>query len=352
MKKYLQICFGFLLFAFILSCNEQKKTEASKVSELETKQAELNPSEMGPYFIESDTITSAYGPNSITRNILQDKKGNVWFATWEGIIRYDGQTFTNFTNKEGLRRFHVFSLMEDTTGNIWFGTIGAGLYRYDGKSFTNLTTKEGLVNDSVGCIIEDKNGAIWIGTAGGVSKYEGNSFSNFSINGGQNNNDVNSIVEDNAGKLWIGTRGDAFTYDRKKFTKITNEEGQAFVNVRSILEDIEGTIWLGGNDGLWSYDGSSFTNFTNNFVGYIYQDSGENIWTSSAADGNSMNWVLSKYDKIAQIKKGATTLQIKNEENMFFGITEDKKGGIWLGTLRGVYRYDGLLFKSFTDNRN
>ncbi|MCZ6476656.1 MAG: hypothetical protein O6700_10045, partial [Gammaproteobacteria bacterium] len=60
--------------------------------------------DVDPYFRESAGISSNTGPQVITRNILQDSKGGFWLATWNGVVRYDGTTFTNVTNKEGLRR--------------------------------------------------------------------------------------------------------------------------------------------------------------------------------------------------------------------------------------------------------
>ena len=308
-----------------------------------------------PYFSESSEITTSYGPNRITRNILQDRNGDIWLATWLGIIRYDGKSFTNFTNQEGLRRFRVFSILEDRNGNIWFGTIGAGAYRYDGESFTNFTAKKGLVNDRVGVIYEDKTGNIWFGTEGGASRYDGKSFQNFTTNEGLTNNDINSITEDESGKFWFGTRGDACTFDGKTFTRLTNEAGSAFENVRSIMEDTEGNIWLGGNDGLWRYHDDSFSNFTTSFVGYIYEDKKGNIWTSSEArtdqdQPNPHQWVLSRYDEQSLHHEKAAATQILTRDGMFFGIVEDRDGGIWVGSLDGVCRYDGKTFKYFNDS--
>ena len=104
---------------------------------------------------------------------------------------------------------------------------------------------------------------------------------------------------------------------------------------------------MGGNDGLWRYDGSSFINFTKNFVGYIYEDQKGNIWTSSTATGNPNYWTLSRYAPKPLHYEMPTATEIKSEDNMFFGIHEDQEGGIWLGTLKGVGRYDGTAFNYF-----
>ena len=80
---------------------------------IELEEVPIDSSDFDSYFTSTKTISSPYGPKHITRTILQDSKGTIWLATWEGIQSYDGKTFTNHTNKEGLRRWRAFSIMED-----------------------------------------------------------------------------------------------------------------------------------------------------------------------------------------------------------------------------------------------
>ncbi len=61
---------------------------------------------------------------------------------------YNGETFTHFTEKEGLSGNSVWSILEDRHGNLWFGTYG-GVSMYNGKTFTHFTQKEGLSNNTV-----------------------------------------------------------------------------------------------------------------------------------------------------------------------------------------------------------
>ena len=339
----------FLLCFILVSCSAQAKEGSTNESSnqpfnliLDLEKISMN--DFDPYFIETNSITSPTGPDCITRNILQDRNGDVWLASWEGIIRYDGNSFTNFTNKNKLRRFHVFSLLEDTKGNLWFGTIGAGAYKYDGDTFTNITVQDGLANDTVGCMFEDTSGNIWFGTAGGASMYDGNSFHNFTDADGLSNNDINSIIEDVSGNLWFGTRGNVSIYDGDSFTNFTKEDNSSFTNVRSIIEDKNGYIWLGGNDGLWRFDGTSFVQYTSDFVGYIYEDSAGYFWVS-AAEPNPYHWVLWRYDASA-VPLSAT--KIKKQSGQLYGIFEDTNGDIWVGNERGVFRYDGKAdFENF-----
>lgn len=352
--------------------------------------------------VQTKNILTAQGPKGIVRTIKQDKKGNIWITSWEGVFKYDGKSFTNVTRKVSSARF--FSVLEDRKGNFWFASIGSGVYYYDGKSFQNFTTRDGLASNQVTNIHEDKAGAIWFGTENGASRYEpsaslrtvGKSFRNFKMSearagtandsvyhGGDSgrkendsihtandsvqvsfnqrptpelhwmHNDVNTIIEDKTGKFWFGTRGYATVYDGKTFTTITNNDGKPFTNVRSIIKDKKGNIWLGGYNGLWRYDPSAllragsktFTNFTQQFVGYIYEDKKGNIWTSSES-ANAPGWVLSRYDEKSLSNKKPTVTEITNKP-MIFGILEDDKGNIWFGGLDGVYRYDGKTISDF-----
>lgn len=352
MKKTRQIHWLFFMLIFLASCNVQSCTD----------QPENNKNQIGselssiPIVIKKDTLPINNAPSGITRTIIQDKRGNIWFATFEGIFKYDGDSFTNISREVSLSRF--FSVLEDRKGKLWFGTIGSGVYYYDGKSFQNFTSDDGLLNNEIVCIYEDKIGNIWFGVNGGASLYDGKSFRNYMMNGDsiiearteksvpnlqRPMNEVNSIIEDKTGDFWFGTRGNTFIYDGNTFTTVT-QSGKPFTNVRCIIEDKKGNIWLGGNDGLWGYDGIAFTNFTKNFVGYIYEDKKGNIWTSSES---TKGWALSRYDITSLDNEKGTVTEIKTGEGMFFGILEDSDGNIWSGTLDGVYRYDGNTFDDF-----
>ena len=324
--KYAPVYALFLLFVFHTSCGQNQTEVKKNIINLETK-----------------GVITSHGPGSLVRKIVQDRKGNIWMASWEGIIRYDGKSFTNITSKVSSARF--FSVLEDRKGNFWFATVGSGVYYYDGKSFQHFTTKEGLLNNVVLSICEDKKGNIWFG-GGGLSRYEGKSFRNFTTKEGLSNNDVNTIIEDKTGKLWIGTRGDACTYDGKTFTTLTNKDGKAFYNVWSIIEDKKGNILFGDNDGLWRYDGSTFTNFTPRGALSMIEDKKGNIWTCSGLPG-SRSWVLSRYDGNSFSNEKPTVTNVWLKEDAFFTVFEAYDGSIWVGTGEGVYRYDGKTFTDF-----
>ena len=106
-------------------------------------------------------------------NIMEDTKGNIWISTmYGGVSRYDGNSFTNFTENGVICGIEVGGLYEDKSGNIWFAAENFGVYRYDNESFTNLYKKEGLVTNGIISIFEDKEGRFWFGGWGGLFRYD------------------------------------------------------------------------------------------------------------------------------------------------------------------------------------
>ncbi len=125
--------------------------------------------------------------------MLEDKKGTVWLSTRsQGLWRDDGPGFAKFSVQDN----RVTSLLEcnqammqDRLGNIWFGgseTIGtvetnSGIWRYDGTNFKNYTAKDGLGVYSVWSMLEDNEGHIWVGTRNtGLYRFDGSRFTSFS----------------------------------------------------------------------------------------------------------------------------------------------------------------------------
>jgi ligand-binding sensor domain-containing protein len=324
-KLYFVLCFIFCT----VSCKDQGTTVQTKV----------------PAPLESTKVNATAGPSSITRNIIQDSEGNVWLASWEGVFKYGGTSFENITKDVSSSRF--FSILEDSSGNFWFGSIGSGVYYYDGTSFQNFTTEDGLVDNRVTYIYEDRKGNIWFGTLGGASCYDGKSFKNFTTKDGLSHNEVNTVLEDSTGIFWFGTSGEACFYDGKSFTTVVYNDRETFSNVRHIIQDHKGAVWLGGSEGLWRYDEGLFAKIADNFVGFSYEDKGHTIWMS-AKSATSQDWVLSRCDISSLTREKPNVKQILTEPGMLFGIVEDDKGTIWCGTLNGVNRYDKNTLRFLT----
>lgn len=109
-----------------------------------------------------------YNPSYVF-SILSAADGAVWAGTWGGGVgRFDGKRWRNFTSQDGLAGNIVYSMAQDRTGALWFGT-NAGVTRYDGKSWRSFGRREGLLDSHVYAVAVAPNGDIWAGTRRGVA---------------------------------------------------------------------------------------------------------------------------------------------------------------------------------------
>ena len=179
--------------------------------------------------------------NEWVYGISVDSKGTVWFGTEGGVSRFDGESWTSWSHKDGLggensdalpfsrntglgtRSRHdlgilasgkptynpnyVFSIFADHEDSIWAGTWGGGVTRYKNGEWTNLMEKDGLAGNIVYSITQDQDGSYWFGTNKGLSRYDGHSWNNWNIHNGLPGNDVYAIAIAPGGDIWVGTRG-------------------------------------------------------------------------------------------------------------------------------------------------
>ena len=73
------------------------------------------------------------------------------------------------TTSQGLPSDSISTITTDSRGYVWFGTLD-GLSRYDGERFVDYTTDDGLPDRMIWSIAEDRRGGIWIGTRQGVAQ--------------------------------------------------------------------------------------------------------------------------------------------------------------------------------------
>ena len=170
-------------------------------------------------------------------SILEDKSGNLWFGTYGGVSKYDGKSFTHFTEEGGLSNNTVLSILEDKSGNLWFGTDGGGVNKYDGKFFTHFTEETGLSDNTVLSILEDNSGNLWFGTRFGLSGLELVKL-----------HEINNVL--NSKKI-----NESYLF----FKKYNFDDGFYGIGCNggnsghNILQDKNGTIWLGANDRLTAF---------------------------------------------------------------------------------------------------
>jgi ligand-binding sensor domain-containing protein len=172
---------------------------------------------------------------------------------------------------------------------------------------------EGQLCQHLRKIFQDSKGNLWFGTNNyEVMRYDGNSLKYFTESDGLNNGRITGIVEDSLGNIWFGTYLGLTKFDGLTFTTLTKEDGLLNNEIWNLIIDKNGLFWIGTNEGLCTFDGSNFE-----------------IITFQKATINSPKTIYSN--------------------TRISGLVEDHDGNIWFGTDGfGVYKYNGLTFKSFT----
>lgn len=265
---------------------------------------------------------------------------------------------------QGVQSGNVGCVLQDKDGNLWFGTGGEGVYRFNGKTFINFTTKDGLSSNYVNAIIQDRKGNILFGTGRGLSKYDGKLFGSYPGMDSISKMTIACLLEDRKGKLWFGTiEAGVYCYDplvpsSNALTNYLNNDDQVFnlgahhQSIMDILEDRSGNIWFSSwnGGGVWKYDplaahtaGSrAFTNFLPS-VDYYKSNEDNRSFTNVKV---TPAIALSNYLPVSAGRQPQTTIT----DDMIFSMAEDRAGNLWFATRgHGACRYDGKTFTSFRE---
>lgn len=102
--------------------------------------------------------------------IRVNRKDQVWAGTWGGGVSFfNGEKWTNFTQKDGLAGDIVYSAAIAPDDSVWFGTNN-GLSHFDGKQWQTIGVAEGLFDKHVYAVDVEQTGDVWAGTKNGVAK--------------------------------------------------------------------------------------------------------------------------------------------------------------------------------------
>ena len=327
-------------------------------------------------------------------HIAEDSAGCIWFATWDnGVSRFDGNEFQNFTKQDGLIDDRTYFVAQDSQNRMWFGTAN-GVCWYDGTEFHHLKD-DGIAGRDVRCIYEDNEGRVWFGgtrTIGycdgaafhdmiplylqhyeeppspkwrqcwGITqdpqghlwfgfnyliRFDGESFHRYDEKDGFPQAGTAYMVDkDHTGKVWIGSSkcGDRlWCYTDGTFQSIQVDLGGS---LRKIQCDREGRMWFCTSEGVLYQDGDGFSRFTpadglpHPAVKAVFEDRDHQFWFATWGgvglyDAHSisvfdLNKTFPKYKRPSEISQ----------------IVQDRQGDIWIGRVSPVFNYlDKSVFR-------
>ncbi len=335
--------------------------------------------------LESDTVTA----------LLQDREGSLWIGLWgSGLARWLGYgEWVSWTKADGIGNNIVWAIRRERSGRILIGTDN-GLVRLDesGKSKPTIwTTKDGLGANKVKSIAIAADGVAWIGTStGGISRFDPvtSRFRVYSGESGLSDPRVVAVHIDSENRLWVSTAGGLFRstpLDRAvRFEKQIPPSTDGHEIYFRLMGDQRGRTWVGSMAGLFCWDRGKWTRFTtadglkSNAVSHIAETPDGAVWIGyrepiglsrmsfpggrphvdqfTRADGLGSDFILSLVtdshgilwvgtDGGIDVRRGASWKHYDKDDGLVWddcsaaAFLAEKDGTIWIGTLKGVSRY-------------
>ncbi|WP_315823609.1 ligand-binding sensor domain-containing protein [Paraflavitalea speifideaquila] len=306
--------------------------------------------------------------------ILKDHYGLMWFATDDGLNKFDGTNFTVYRHTPGdsssLRANEILALHEDRAGNLWIGTSGGGLSKYDRKrdAFIHYPlqsqTQELPGNAVIMSICSDLSGKVWIAQFEYLFVFDpaNNTLSRLKLQAAADANHSPAspvcVFADSKQRIWAGTINGLYLYTggSNLFKKYVHNDKDSFSlvgnKIRAITEDSKGFIWVGTSAGLCRLrpDGAGFNSLrqlngntsrlNSHEINCIEPDAGGHLWIGTSEGLNILN------------TQSLTVSTYLPEENNIHSLTSkyircayiDRQGIYWLGTFRGgINKYDKNL---------
>lgn len=342
------------------------------------------------YNIKTYTVNDGL-PSSYVYDVLIDDLGIVWFATANGLVKYDGKNFRKYDSENGLKDELIYDIYKDfdgdlwvstefggvakfvddsliylpelsaidtilvnfisngPNGKVWFSTSNHGIYEWEkGKNVTQkLTTENGLPNNQVWDFIQDEEGKIWISTSDGIAVYEDGGISaTYTQKNGLSGGLAYQVFIAENGDKWVPTsNGVSIIHSDSIIKTITEVDGEELGYVFSITQGDDGKIWIGTeSNGLFILDGEDKRHITkrnglsSNDVYRLIKDEEGTIWVATDGDGVSVigdnNFLI--YDSSSEL-----------DANSIYSTLEASDGVLWIGTENGISSFENEKFTNY-----
>lgn len=296
-------------------------------------------------------IKNGLANNAVT-SVYKDKRGLMWFGTYDGISRYDGYNFLNCRNEpndaNSLINNRVNSIC-GTQNEIWIATKGGvSVYdyltnRFKTKSYLNAKTSRMELIDFVVNVVRDYRSNMYIGTAGKgllycAGKREKIVQIPLYVKGKlQWDYHVLGMDFDQSGKLWCSVSGVGLVTMDPSAKKLS----AVFSDVESggcVLFDNFSNVWVGTEQGLLKYNilNKTYRVYTNEEIQYpisdlMFKPDAKELWI--ATNGNGVIKYSYASDTFSSLNSGLA--EEKLNSNAISSLCLDNENRVWIGTLRG-----------------
>src|SRR5271165_445235 len=198
---------------------------------------------------KAETYPLSAGLQFRPNRLFRDRNGGLWIGTLDrGLLHvHQGRTDV-FAESDGLSGDQVFSLFEDREGNIWVAT-GNGLDRFRDLAIPTISVKQGLSNGNPLSVLAARDGNVWLGTQDGLNRWNDGQVTIYRKRSGLPDDAIESLFQDDGGRIWVSTHSGVARLENGRFTPVGALPGGV---VHSIAGDSAGNLWISyQNDGLF-----------------------------------------------------------------------------------------------------
>jgi diguanylate cyclase (GGDEF)-like protein len=322
--------------------------------------------------IHFNNISAENGlPHQSINSISQDKMGFIWIATQDGLTRYDGKNFKNYSHSPGvetsLGNNWVWDLLVDSEGRLWAASDGGfHLYIPEVDGFTNFSVDKninGVDGSSYVSITEAPNGNILF-----ASQFSG--YTEFDISSATfkthlnekpsltlQSNPISDLIYDKVGNLWIASPRGGLRLKRASSTdfqviNVNSKQSIPSDKLRRLFVDSNNLLWVGTEDvgvfvlnqalelvNHFRFSPDKSSSFCANYVNDIMQDHKGNMWFATENGLCKLNPDSKTFTRTLHQTSRSTSLL----SNRASTLMQDSGGVIWVGTQSGISRWNASL---------
>ncbi len=299
-------------------------------------------------------------PDNYIHCVTEDRDGYLWIGTNRGIARINPKSHhVDRVNRENFPdlKGYVFNAMEfDAAGHLWVVSENNGISRinFETREVNNIRSISG--NFEFTDLMIDSKHVMWIGTKTGQVYWAAppyQKFSDISYNTVFSIFSINQIYEGQTGQIYVATEQGIYTVsDSRKLSVAVHQPDIRLSDVQCVYEQDSSSYWIGtaekglfkvlkddlGRKSVIQYTKNPHNNTSllDNNVSYIFEDKSGVFWLGTEKG-------LAKFDKY---KQGFTTVSINDDpekglvDYSVWSFAEDARGYIYIGTKKDLTIYD------------
>jgi ligand-binding sensor domain-containing protein len=244
---------------------------------------------------------------NLCNDIAVDSKNNKWITTYAGLLKYDNQKWSVYNRSSNAPSDTLFNITIDSKDNIYCLTMAQSIVKFDGTNWSTLRNPN-INYPTTFCV--DHNDNLWVAALHGLYRFDGTNWSSYRTSQvfTASNHWANEMIADNNNAIWIASEG----------------------------------------NGLVKFDGTNWASFT------VNQDVPNTTLTSVGIDSEGIVWVGAYgFGAFKKTENGFTVLKRDAQPslcNLTNSIGFDAKKNCWLGTEKGLLKYDGTYWTSFLED--